>query len=281
MNAASPLRLGPFQEWMQAVLVHPGGADAGLASEPARRLLDPGRVGEVVVGRGALDAAARLRIYASMYPLRTVEALRADYPALAGLLGERAFARLVRDYVAEHPSTSYTLARLGDALPAFVAGHGNRRGRRLRAGVARCERAASAVFDAPEEPRLAPEPFAEAAARAGADVRLVPASAFAILRVCPGAVSALDAALEGEPFPQAAGRGSVFVAWYRRDFAVLRRTLDPLPGRLLEALAAGTTLSEAVVLAARGGRRPAPETVGGWLAEWIGLGLFTRVERAL
>ena len=278
--SGAALPLAAFQEWMQAVIVHPGGADAGLRSDEAARLLDPARLSDVVRERGALDAGARLRIYASMYPLRTAEALRADYSALAGLLGGRAFARLVCDYVAEHPSTSYTLARLGDALPAFVAGHGSRRGRRLRADVARCERAATAVFDAPEEPRLAPEPFAEAAAREGADVRLVPASAFAIVRVCPGALSALDAALEGGAFPRAAGRGTVFVAWYRRDFAVLRRTLDPLPGRLLEALAAGTPLSEAVVRAARGGRRPAPETVGGWLAEWIGLGLFTRLEPA-
>lgn len=276
--SGAALPLAAFQEWMLAVVVHPAGADAGLVSEGAARLLDPGRVGEVVVGRGALDAAARLRIYASMYPLRTVEALRADYPALAGLRGERAFARLVRDYVDAHPSTSFTLARLGDALPAFVAGHGSRRARSLRADVARCERAAAAVFDAPEEPRLDRAALGERLAATGGALRLVPSAAFALVRVRPGAVAALDAALEGGAFPRGAGRGSVHVAWYRRDFTVYRRTLEPLAGRLLEALASGAPLAEAVGRAARGARRPGPEAVGASLAEWASLGFFARAD---
>lgn len=276
--SALALSLAAFQSWMQAVLVHPEGADAGLASAGARALLDPSRVAEVVRARGALGPVARLRIYASMYPLRTAEALRADYPALAGLLGERAFARLARDYVAAHPPAGYTLARLGDALPGFVALRGERRGRLLRAEVARCERAAAAVFDAPEEPRLDAAGLAGAMTASGGAARLVPAAPFAILRVRPGAVEALDAALEGGAYPRGAGRGSVFVAWYRRDFTVFRRTLDPVAGRLLEALAAGAPLAGAVASAARGGRRPAPETVGAWLSEWAGLGLFARAE---
>jgi len=104
------LPLSRFQEWMQAVIVHPGGADAGLRSRAARRHVVPSELGAVVHARGALSPVERLRIYASMYPLRTVEALRSDYPALAALLGEERFDALVREYVAAHPSARNALA---------------------------------------------------------------------------------------------------------------------------------------------------------------------------
>ena len=276
--SAAPLPLASLQEWMHAVIVHPGGADAGLRSALAARVLDPERVGEVVLSRGALDATARLRIHASMYPLRTVEALRSDYPALAALLGERMFARLVRDYVAAHPPASYTLARLGDLLPGLVSSWGPRRGRSLRAGIARLERAAAAVFDAEETPPLGAGEAVEALAASGGEARFVPASAFALVDVPLGAVDVLDAFLEGNALPTSTGRGRAHVLFYRRDFTVLRRTLDPLPARLLEALVAGLSLAPAIAAAARGGRRPTPGEVAAWIAEWVSLGVFARVE---
>jgi hypothetical protein len=277
---AAPLPLASFQEWMQAVIVHPDGVEAGLRSGDARRHVDPAHVAGVVRPHGALDATARLGIYASMYPLRTVEALRSDYPALAALLGERDFARLVRDYVAALPSTSYTLARLGDALPAFVATWGSRRGRSLRAGVARLERAAAAVFDAEETTRPGADALAAAISVSGGAARFVAAPAFALVRVPCGAIDVLDAFLEGSTLPTSAGRGTARVAFYRREFTVLRRTLEPLAARLLEALVAGVPLDEAIAAATGKGRRPSAEEVAAWIPEWVSLGFFSRVEAA-
>ena len=273
---AAGLPLARFQEWMQAVIVHPGGADAGLRSRAARRNLPPSRVGAVVRAHGALSPVERLRIYASMYPLRTIEALRSDYPALATLLGERRFGALVADYVARHPSTSFTLARLGDRLPSFVATWGPRRGRGLRADVARLERAAAVVFDATEVELLDASALAGALAAEGESLRLVAAPAFALLSVRPGAVAVLDAVLDGSPPPTRAGRGRTHVCYSRRDFTVLRRALDPVPGRLLGALVSGFPLGEALARATRGDRRPPAPVVAGWLAEWSALGAFAR-----
>ncbi|MHB8799249.1 MAG: HvfC/BufC family peptide modification chaperone, partial [Thermoanaerobaculia bacterium] len=275
MNAAG-LPLARFQEWMQAVIVHPGGADAGLGSRAARRIVPPAEVGAVVRALGPLNAVDRLRIYASMYPLRTVEALRSDYPALAALLGEERFGALVQEYVAAHPSTSFTLARLGDRLPAFAAMWGPVPGRRLRADVARLERAAATVFDAADVELLDAPALVAALASEGDSLRFAAAPAFAVLAVRPGAVAALDAFLDGTPAPASAGRGLAHVAFYRRDFAVLRRALDPVPGRLLAALVSGLPLGEALVRATRGDRRPPARVVAGWLAEWSVLGAFAR-----
>ncbi|MHB1045612.1 MAG: HvfC/BufC family peptide modification chaperone [Thermoanaerobaculia bacterium] len=275
MNGAG-LPLARFQVWMQAVLVHPDGVDAGLRSRAARRIVPRAEPGAVVRAHGALAPVERLRIYASMYPLRTVEALRSDYPALASLLGEERFGALVADYVAANPSTSFTLARLGDRLPAFVAAWGPARGRGLRADVARLERAAAAVFDATDVELLDTATLAGALASEGESLRLAVAPAFALLAVRPGAVAVLDAVLDGTTPRAAAGRGLAQVAFYRRDFTVLRRALDPVPGRLLAALASGLPLGAALARASRGAKRPPAREVATWLAEWSALGAFAR-----
>jgi hypothetical protein len=278
--SVTSLPLAKTQAWMQAVLVHPEGAEVGLSAPGARRHLAPEDATRVVRARGDLSAVDRLQIYAGMYPLRMVEALRSDYPALAGLLGARRFERLVGDYVAAHPSRSFTLARLGDRLPEFVAGWGSPRLRGLLADIARLELATTQVFDAGEAEPLDPMVLAAVSAGGWTRVRLVPAAAFRLLSVRPGAVDALDAVLEGRPIPKKAGRGRIEVAYYRKDFVVRRRTLSRFEGKLLAALSAGETLGEALERAAEAspGGFPSGETLSRWFAEWTRLGFFAGIE---
>lgn len=279
--SALPLPLATFQSWMQAVLVHSDGARVALEAPEVRRLVPPEEAAAVVRERGGLGAAQRLQIYAGMYPLRMREALRSDYPALAELLGERGFGKLADDYVALHPSQSYTLARLGDRLPEFVAGWGSLRRRRLLADVARLERAAALVFDAEEPVPLDPEVLRSVPAGAWPGSRLRPSATFRLVTVRPGAVEVLDAVLEGTPVPAKAGRGLVDVAFYRRDFVVLRRTLGPFEGRLLADLAAGETFEAALGRAAARLPRSTPSdaVLSSWFAEWTRLGFFAGVAR--
>lgn len=278
---APDVPLASFQSWMQAVLVHPEGARAGLSSPGAARLVSPEAASGLVRERGGLGAAERLGIYASMYPLRMRDALRADYPALAALLGERLFGRFVDDYVKDHPSRSFTLARLGDRLPEFVAGWGSPRRRPLTTDVAILERAAAAVFDGEEAPPMDASALRELSPSDWARVRLLPAGTFRLARVRPGAVDVLDAFLEDRPLPEKTGYGRVVVAFYRKDFVVLRRTLGPFDGCLLAALVAGATLGGALETAARTfpGGFPSGEVLAGWFAEWAGLGFFAGLER--
>jgi hypothetical protein len=280
--SASALPLAAFQSWMQAVLVHPDGAGAGLSAPEARRYVAPEEAAGVVRERAGLGAAERLQIYASMYPLRMRDALRSDYPALAALLGERLFGKLVDDYVRVHPSRAFTLARLGERLPEFVAGWGSPRRRALLADVATLEKAAAEVFDGEDAEPMDPDALRELPASDWARVELVPAPTFRLARVRPGAVDVLDAFLEERPLPALAGRGRVEVALYRKELVVLRRTLGPFDGCLLAALAAGETLGGALETAV--GTFPAgvpsAEILSGWFAEWATLGLFAGVEYA-
>ncbi|MGE5346529.1 MAG: putative DNA-binding domain-containing protein [Acidithiobacillales bacterium] len=278
--SATALSLAATQDWMQAVLVHPEGAGKGLSAPGARRHLAPENVSRIVKGRGTLDAAERLEIYAGMYPLRMVEALRSDYPALAGLLGAKGFERLVTDYVAAHPSESFTLARLGDRLPEFMAGWGTPHRRGLLADVARLELAATQVFDAETTALIDLSAMETVSALEWRRMKVVPAAAFRLVSVRPGAVDVLDAFLDGRRRPSSSGRGRVQVAYYRRDFVVLRRTLGPFDGSLLASICTGQTLGAALERAGRTFPRgfPSPEILSGWFSEWSRLGFFAGIE---
>lgn len=276
------LPLASTQAWMQAVLVHPDGVERGLSSREARGLLAPEDAPRVIRERGDLTATERLQIYAGMYPLRMVEALRGDYPALAAFLGEECFETLVGEYVAAHPSRSFTLARLGDRLPEFVAGWGPGRCRGLAVDIGRLEHAATAVFDAEDVPPLDSSVFRQVAAADHPHLRLVPAPAFRLVAVRPGAIDVLDAVLEGAPVPRKTGRGRVTVVYYRQDFVVRRRTLGVFEGNLLASLNKGETFGAALESAAAisPGGFPSAKALSEWFEDWTRRGFFARVEAA-
>ncbi len=263
---------------MQAVLVHPDGAEAGVASGEAARLVPPDRVEEVIVPTDRLTGVDRLGIYQEMYLLRMSDALESDYPTLARRLGERRFRRLVSDYVGAHPSRSYTLNRLGDRLPEFLRGWGPLRERGVLADLALIERAVTAVFEAVEEPPLAPADLSGLDAATLGSSRLVPVGPFAVLEVGSKALGLLDEDA-GRPVP--GGRRRSWLLLHRVDFGVRRRALPPAAGRLLSALAAGRSVAAAIEDATRGRHDgPPPGVLRSWFREWMELGLFREIRRA-
>lgn len=67
-----------------------------------------------------LSREERLDVYASGWFIRIEESMLDDYEAVAGVLGAEKFARLLREYLGKHPSSSYTLADTGNAFPEFL-----------------------------------------------------------------------------------------------------------------------------------------------------------------
>jgi hypothetical protein len=114
--------LDVVQRWFQAVVTHPAGAAAGIASPAAQ--------GFVPLGRGALErlvrrssrltAEQRLAIYANAYYARLLECLAECFPVLERALGAEVFAGFAFDYLQRYPSRSYTLDRLADSFPRFL-----------------------------------------------------------------------------------------------------------------------------------------------------------------
>jgi hypothetical protein len=63
----------------------------------------------------------RLDIYRHAYGARLVEILELDFPSLRKILGAKRFHKLGYDYVAAHPSHSFSIRQFGQYFPAFLA----------------------------------------------------------------------------------------------------------------------------------------------------------------
>ncbi len=68
-----------------------------------------------------LTSFERLEIYNRQYWFRVQECIYEDYPGVRAVLGEKRFQNLTIAYLANHPSTSFTLRNLGRYLSEFIA----------------------------------------------------------------------------------------------------------------------------------------------------------------
>lgn len=240
----------------------------------------------VVVGEVAPDEAAglirddgvaahvRLRVYANAYRARLGGALDRDYPTLRALLGGPAFVELGRAYLAAHPPSDFSLREAGALLPRFLFGGltpASGPGDRLPLDLARLERARVEAFDGPDaEPRtrdqlasLPPEAFP------GLRLRLVPTAAFVLLTT--NADDVWDAFERGAELPAAEEASRTVVVW-RRDIAVIHRTLEEDEEPALRRIASGGTFASMCELFA--GRPDATERAIALLLRWLDAGLL-------
>lgn len=279
---ADSTRLERLERWMQAVVMHPGGAVSGVGASGARGLVpEAAHDLEAVVTRSRqLSALDRLGIYAEMYYLRLVEVLAAEYPTTRGILGVAAFDRACRAFVARHPSTERTLQTLSVAFPRFLKRHlQGRRNARLAVDVARIERAMEEVFDAPRaEPvrfevlkRIAPDQWG------GVHLKLTPA--LRLLALECDADGYMTAVRSGRARPSSRARAT-FAIVYRKDFRAWRRAVSREQFKLLEALGKGWPIGRAVYASCRNLRvRPErlAKLLSGWFREFAAEGLFVGV----
>lgn len=272
--------LDRLQRWMQAAVVHPGDIEAALASPTARREIPRPEVDAVILPSATLNPAQRVAIYQNMYLLRMEEALASDYPGLKHFLGDDGFFSLVRDYVQVHPSRAFSLSRLGDRLPEFVAVAPDVRRRDFCHDLARLELALSQVFDAPETKALGASEIEQVPETAWENARLTPIAAFRLLALRYPASAYLDSLKDEQHRHPAARRRDSHVAVYRREYSVYRHDLPRLAHDLMADLVRGQTLGQAVAAALkRGGRRrPDPDDLFRWFRQWVAGGMFARVD---
>lgn len=243
-----------LQRWMQQAIV------AEKRLEGARRIIRPS---------ATLEPGERLDIYRRMYEARLIDALRADYPGLAAWLGERVFAELAGLYIEAYPSRSYTLNRLGDRFPDFIAEVEGLRRAALVQEVARLELMETEVFD---EQEPAPGEFPSFAGLAEEDlarIRFQTAPALRLGSFRYPAHRLIAAVRAGRPAPRMEIRPTM-LAVYRRDYQVQRMVLSPNAAALLQALAAGETLGAAMEQAAA----MSPAAVFRHFGNWRGAGIL-------
>jgi hypothetical protein len=245
--------LGRLQRFVHSVVVHPGETRRAAASA-ARRELSGARPESVLLPSRTLSAVERIGIYQGMYLLRMRDALAADYPGLRHAFGDDAFMEFVRAYVQRHPSTSYTLNRLGDHVPSYLARTRRFPGGRFLADLARLELAVTEVFDAE-----APEPVRRIGpARVGEATTFRPSATLRFLSLRFPAGEYLDAVRENRS-PGIPRPARTRIALWRSGTSVRRLDLSPGADALLRRLAEGRTLGAALRSLRPAERRDLPE----------------------
>ena len=279
MNLRNTPRVETIERWMQAVVMHPQGAAAGIRAAPARRLLPAAaeKIETVVLPSKSLSSVERLDIYAYMYYARLLDVLTDEYPVTRQVLGAKAFDRACRLFVQRNPSKYRTLNHLSERFPAFLTRHlppGNRSG--LAIDVAHIERAMDDVFDAPRAEPLTAAEFSAISADEWHRVRLAMIPALRLLKLRFPANDYINAVRAGKK-PRLPRPRATFAIVYRRHFLLYRR--DQMPGqfKLLTALMQGRTLEQAVRASASGRGGSADRlaaTLGAWFREWAAAGIF-------
>ena len=295
----APRSLDQLQRWMQSVITHPAGIEAGVMSDSSRGVIDLGArpLDEVVLPSQRLSSADRLRVYGNAYFARLLECLRAEFPAMVRALGEAAFDGLAFGYLLEHPSQSDTLTRLAATLPEYLE---QTRPPREEAtpdfadfliDLARLERTYSEVFDGagPEAVSaqaggqaggwpyegLTPELFVQSRIVLHECVRLV-ALRFPVHEY----ITAVRRNIEAS-FPEA--RTTLLVVT-RRDFIVRRIEVTPIQFALLTALQQGDSIGNALLaahaaqLSGSADLTQLANDVHQWFFEWTAAPLFLRIE---
>ncbi len=196
-----------------------------------------------VIGKQPADdlvASGDVDIYAGMYASRLYDALAEDYPKLRVALGDDRFGQLVAAYLRVHPPRSFTLREAGVAMPAFL--RDSAIAPAWAADLAALERARVEVFDGPDAIPLAQDDVA-ALGDELPDLVLswVPSSMIVPLG---WAADDLWSAIEDEQPVIEPGRASRVVLVWRRELAVLHRTLDADEAQLAPAIARGAAFSE-------------------------------------
>ncbi|MEV5240111.1 DNA-binding domain-containing protein [Streptomyces cinnamoneus] len=228
--------------------------------------------------RDLVTSTERLALYRRGYRLRLLESMRALYPGLRTLLGPELFDDFAREYLDACPSRSYTLARLGERFPTYLAAHRPDRheppARRepwidLLIDLTRYERTFAEVYDGPGTEVQDHGEGTSPPVPAGAllDGVPFPAPCLRAMRVCAPVHEYLAAVLRGRD-PEPPDMRTVGLVLFRRDYVVVTTELAAGPYELLSALLEGAT----TVRQAAGSSGTAPAEALALLGEWTDRG---------
>lgn len=270
------LDLPRTQRWLQAFITSQAGSDEEALRSDATAKVYSGDVASIVTPSARLTALERAGVYRGMYLMRMQEALESDYPVVRDWLGETQFARLVAGYVLDYPSRSYTLNRLGDHLPAYIAELPPFEHQDFLAALARFELTVAQAFDENETPALSLEAISGIPDATWETARFVPIAALRLLAFAYPVDRFKEAYRDGLPYP-APEAAETPIAVYRRAYRVFWLPLETPAFQLLEALASGATLGSAIERTLASGDVD-EQALFTWFQDWLRAGLFSAVS---
>jgi hypothetical protein len=237
----------------------------------------------IVASDSRLSAAGRLHVYRHAYSARLLECLRDDYPALAATLGDSRFDALGREYIARHPSQSFSLNAWGRQMANVCATSAPLEQAAFYAELAALEWALVEVTHAEAAAPLDSSELQRIPSAAWGGIRFVASDALRVLSFRYPVNAHYQAyRSEGVVLPVPAQSPST-TAVYRRELTLWRMDLTPAMTRVLNALLAGETLGQALARIELDGAdaeavAEAERSVMVWFRAWVASSFFARVE---
>jgi hypothetical protein len=152
MSAAQATSLKEIQRRMAAAVMHPLTRSETMPRRRRDGASNHAEAEAIIRRNDRLTSFERLEIYNRQYWFRLYTSFEEDFPGLEAIVGRAKFDRLMREYLTECPSESFTLRNLGSRLegwltahPEFVAPHTT-----LALDMVRLEWAHIEAFDAGE-----------------------------------------------------------------------------------------------------------------------------------
>jgi len=243
-----------------------------------------------------LSSFERLEIYNRQYWFRLYSSFEEDFPGLEAIIGRAKFESLMRDYLTDHPSRSFSLRNLGSGLESWLSEHPSYIEPRIQLAMdmVSLEWAHIEAFDAGENPLLDPDDLASI--DENSVLRMQP-----YLRVLelqyPVEDLLIDLRSESGSSDSSSNNASaarktrrvrrvaalepeqIHLAIHRHQNSVYYKRLESEDYRLLKSLLSGVPIGQAIDFAFNGSAIPEDER-GQWLqqvfASWSSLGWFTR-----
>ena len=293
MEESQRFELQKLQTWMQVVISHAGGIEAGIASDDAQKAIpiEMDVLDTVVSPSQNLTSAERLGIYGNAYFARLMECLRESFPALEHALGSELFDEFSLGYLQRYPSQSYSLCHLGDQFAQHLqetrpdaqesqAGHVDWPD--FLIDLASLERNIEQVFDGPGSEGDSPLELAQLEAidpDRWPEMILHPVPSLRLLAF-RFPVNDYYTAFRQDKNPDMPPPREQYVALNRRHYVVRRLEIEPLEYQLLEKILEGNSIGqviEAVTLSANLELAELANLLQKWFQKWTAAHFFSDV----
>jgi hypothetical protein len=225
-----------------------------------------------VVGTQRVPIETRLEIYRHAYGARLVEALGANYPAMAKLLGTAQFEELAYAYVASHDSRSFSVRQYGDELSKIVPTD-------FLHELACWEWMIAEVFDAADAGPLTAAALVDIAPEAWSELRFGFHPTTRRLTLSTNAPQVWKALTDGTPPPALASvQATTWLLW-RHELRTFYRSLDKDEAQMLDGAIQGTSFGDLCAnLCVHCTEDEAPARAAGFLRQWIESGMIVEVH---
>jgi hypothetical protein len=157
-----PGQLLEIQRRMAAAVMHPLTRHETMPRRRRDGSSNTDEANAIIRPNDRLTSFERLEIYNRQYWLRLYSSFEEDFPGLLAIVGRARFDALMRAYLTDCPSQSFTLRNLGSRLEAWLVEHPEHLGPHpeLARDMVRLEWAHIEAFDSQERPRLSGEKLA-------------------------------------------------------------------------------------------------------------------------